>query len=206
MKKNFRRRSGFTLVELLVVVAIIGVLVAILVPTVHRVRSQAQIASCKNLLKGIETALSAYQSDEGRYPPDPYDNWDGPPDDDVVYVPPGQPSFIWLLLNGKDVYFNTEDEHLTGNPPDRKNDKAIGAKDPWGNVILYVAAPHKRSNPNYFNFPGGSVGGYNLWSVGLDGKCDSCNDKPGGYKGNHADGTSSTSHLGGDGDPQDDVR
>ena len=69
---NYDRRrasqAGFTLVEMMVVVAIIAVLVAVLVPNFMRARAQAQTSSCMMNLKSIATALELYQTDNAQYP------------------------------------------------------------------------------------------------------------------------------------------
>jgi type II secretion system protein G len=62
---------GFTLIEMMIVVAIIAILVAILVPNFMRARAQAQTAACEGNLKEIATALELYQTDHEAYPDAP---------------------------------------------------------------------------------------------------------------------------------------
>ena len=65
-----RKPNGYTLVELLVVVAIIGILASILLPGLVRAREAARRVSCANNLRQLGMALRMYaDEDNGRYPP-----------------------------------------------------------------------------------------------------------------------------------------
>ncbi len=63
------RRSGYTIVELLVVLGIIGILLGLLIPAVAVVRDRALRAGCANNLRQIGLASHAYQSSFGCFPP-----------------------------------------------------------------------------------------------------------------------------------------
>jgi prepilin-type N-terminal cleavage/methylation domain-containing protein len=66
------RNAGFTLVELMVVIAIIAVLAAIILPIYSRSKETARQAACKGNLHAIALALGVYSVDNGGYPL-PYD-------------------------------------------------------------------------------------------------------------------------------------
>jgi prepilin-type N-terminal cleavage/methylation domain-containing protein len=70
--KRVRARPGFTLVELLVVIAIIIVLIAIALPVFSRARERARQATCMANLQQIAMAMRMYRMDMGHYP-GPYD-------------------------------------------------------------------------------------------------------------------------------------
>ncbi len=58
-----RRASAFTLIELLTVIAIIGILAAIIIPTVGSVRESARGATCKNRIRQWSTAFMLYANE-----------------------------------------------------------------------------------------------------------------------------------------------
>lgn len=67
-----RAKAGLTLVELLVVVAIIGILVGLLLPAVQATRESARRGSCQNNLKQIGLAMANFADARKRYPPGQY--------------------------------------------------------------------------------------------------------------------------------------
>lgn len=60
--------GGFTLIEILVVVVILGILAAIVVPRVMDRPGEARITRAKQDIQGVVTALSMYKLDNFRYP------------------------------------------------------------------------------------------------------------------------------------------
>ena len=66
---NSRKKRGFTLVELLVAIAIIGALIAISIPAVQFAREAARRTHCQNNLRQVGLALNNYDSARNKFPP-----------------------------------------------------------------------------------------------------------------------------------------
>ena len=94
MERIFRKngirsgQAGFTLVELLVVVSIIGLLAGIMVPTITKAMEAGRKAKVKGELTAIVAAVKAYKQEYGQWPvaksqmdsvADEYNSWYGPP-------------------------------------------------------------------------------------------------------------------------------
>lgn len=60
--------SGFTLIEVMVVVVILGILAAIIAPRLIGRTDDAKVAQAKIQIKNFETALKLYKMDNGSYP------------------------------------------------------------------------------------------------------------------------------------------
>ena len=62
--------AGFSLVELLLVVAIMGVLATVVVVNLSGRRHQANVSAARTSIKAIETAVTMYETDTGKWPSD----------------------------------------------------------------------------------------------------------------------------------------
>ena len=68
MKKAYTNNRGFTLIEIMVVVVILGILAAIVVPKLLDRPDQAKVTKAKVDMKGLEEALGMFKLDNGFYP------------------------------------------------------------------------------------------------------------------------------------------
>lgn len=70
-------RSAFTLIEMLIVIAILGMLIGLLLPSLTRAREQARDTQCLNRLRSLFIAHTTYLHDYKRFPPLNNDEDDG---------------------------------------------------------------------------------------------------------------------------------
>ena len=77
-----RKKTGLTMIELLIVLGIIALLIGLLLPALSVVRNVAKETKQKAQLSTIELALAAFKNDEGDYPPS---DWTLPPNPSSDY-------------------------------------------------------------------------------------------------------------------------
>lgn len=111
MKSTNFKQGGFTLIEIMVVVVILGILAAAVVPKIMSRPEQARIEKAKHDITALESALNIYKLDNYQYPSTDQGL------ESLVTKPSGSPQ-----------------------PRNYKNGGYIKKlnKDPWGNEYLYL--------------------------------------------------------------------
>lgn len=62
-------KKGFTLIEILIVMAIISLLAAVMMPNIFKVQNKAKEAAVKAIMYSLQTELETFQLDNFNYPP-----------------------------------------------------------------------------------------------------------------------------------------
>ena len=97
-----RKKNAFTLVEILVVVAIMGVLLGILLPALSRAREQARNMICQSHLKGYGHVMGIYLSDNNQCFPNSY-NWLYISSYEHLYKSGTLPPSYWTIPKGESL-------------------------------------------------------------------------------------------------------
>jgi general secretion pathway protein G len=135
MTLNERKQRGFTLIEIMVVVVILGILAALVVPQVMNRPDQAKVTVAKGDIKAIGAALDMYKLDNYAYPSTQQGL------DALVEKPGGNPQpKNW-----------NRDGYLKRVP-----------KDPWGNEYQYLSPGTQGQFDLYSYGADGKQGGSDL--------------------------------------------
>lgn len=169
-----RNKKGFTLMELLTVIAVMAVLAGLLLPALRRARMRARVAAAESMIASLQVALSMYNMDYGVFPAST----------DVVGTQYNGNSFAtnvennlvaalaspakggpYMEFRGRDLDFDSgTDRHVV--------------LDPWGRAYVYTARRPEGGgevSDNYGPFhphddPLDNT--YNIFSLGPDGYSD----------------------------------
>jgi prepilin-type N-terminal cleavage/methylation domain-containing protein len=68
--KNLKSEKGFTIVELLIVIVVIGILAAIVIVAYNGVQNSAKAQSSKSTAANVQKKIEAYNANKGNYPTD----------------------------------------------------------------------------------------------------------------------------------------
>ncbi len=190
-------RRAFTLIELLVVMGVIALLMALLVPTLSKIREQVNIGRVEATIEGVSMALDMYKDVYKRYPPDELFQ--------VRAAPPAVPANMTIAssqslvyyLSGKSIYYDpvtSPDDYpwkhdlynTSQDAPGRKNmtvfysfnsnllknygDDAPALIDPWQRAIIYNSGPGTDPNDPAWPDPYVNEDQYNLFGAAKHGE------------------------------------
>lgn len=135
-------RHGFTLVEMLVVIAILGVLAGITIPAVQAARESARLAACKNRVAQIAKGLSHLESAMQAFPSGGWgDDWLGVPERGTEIRQPGGWMFALLpYIEEKSLYTNVEGVTAT-------NAQEAYTKLTTASLPMFACPSRRRSRP-----------------------------------------------------------
>lgn len=131
-QRLLRQEHGFTLVEIMVVVVILGILAAIVMPKLLGRPEEARITQTKTQIRGIEQALGMFKLDNGFYPS----------------TDQGLEALVEVPSVGRIPKRYSKDGYLPKLP-----------KDPWDNAYIYIAPGAHGDYDLYSYGPDGESGG-----------------------------------------------
>ncbi len=152
-------RRAFTLLELLVVIAVISMLVALLLPAVQSAREAARMVECKNHLKQIGLAWQSHYSAQKFFPTGGWGKaWAGDPDQGYDKRQPGGWAYNTLPFLEERLIHDFGKKSQYGGTPD-KRDLLASAAQSGAPIFL---CPSRRAGSGLFAFTQQSVAYANI--------------------------------------------
>lgn len=133
MHNTLRNRRGFTLIEIMVVIAILALLAALVGPRIIGRSDDAKIADAKVQIKNLETALKLYKLDTGTYP--------------------STEQGLMALVSAPTVGTIPKNYRSEGYLESKQV-----PKDPWGNYFVYLS-PGEHGDYDLYSFGADGVKG-----------------------------------------------
>ncbi len=153
-----RRRRGFTLIELIIVMAIIGILAGLVMTAAQSAKRRATMTKARAAISGLETALGMFQLDVGAYP-----YGAGTDNSNLVNC---LTSASTAFTVGTGVAMTTAQVAAWSGPyMNFQANEIVGGNyvDPWGNAYSYTCpGTDHGTGANYSNY-------VDIWSNGPDG-------------------------------------
>lgn len=144
-----RGRAGFTLIEILAVLVILGILVAVLATNLLTGREVAEVEAARRLLARVETAIDHFEREFGDYPPSSFTDEQGVSNDGLNVGVEALVVALWsrgweaggLLPDVADGLVNLDGDRSPTALTDFESRELFEIPDPWGNPLAYV---HRR--------------------------------------------------------------
>ncbi|GEM73911.1 pilin [Vibrio sagamiensis] len=107
--KKQKRQQGFTLIELMIVVAVIGVLAAIAIPQYQKYVAKAEVAAALSSMAGVKVNVEAYTIEYGIFPATSQSSALGVPSS----IPQGSMAFSQGISSAGDIIFTFSSSNVS---------------------------------------------------------------------------------------------